>query len=189
MRDMGGHHFSGQAHAGLRIGNQPFGFFQSNDRAFKLAVRAGQIFGVFEQCLRELLGPAAQQLFLPLHVRYVSIDGHPSAIGQRRAFDADPAPVFALAFHVMWLKGKRAFDALFYQRFDVLHVAIFTACRDNPNGFLKARAGAHQVIRDLKHLAKPLVGHHKAQLAVIDRQSLFDQVQTGYCHGLNNGLR
>jgi hypothetical protein len=66
MADMGRRHLGRQAGARLHLGQLALGFLQLRDGGLEPAVRVGQLLGMFEKLVAQHLGPAAQQLLLPL---------------------------------------------------------------------------------------------------------------------------
>ena len=55
MGDMGGHHFGGQAGAGLGLGQPALGLLQLRDGGLELAVGAGQFLGMGQKLVGEFL--------------------------------------------------------------------------------------------------------------------------------------
>lgn len=70
-------------------------------------------------------------------------------------------------------------DAGAYEPFLVGDVAILARIDQVADRVLEIRAGLHQTIRQIEHFLEPPVAYRQLQVAVIDRQSLCDKVQSG----------
>jgi hypothetical protein len=181
---MGRHHLGGEPGAAFHLGQFALGLFERGDRGGKLAVRAGEFLGIGQNPLGEFLGPCAQQFLLPPNRGDVGIDRDPAALRQGRTLDRDGPAVGAGAFHVVRLEGARGLDPVADEAVDLAHLAILAVLGEKAHRVLEGRTGSDEPVRQAEHLAEGAVRGCEAEVAVVDRQRLLDEVQPGLDQGL-----
>ena len=130
---------------------------------------------------RKRIRPGVQQRLLLFDAGDVCVDGDPTPLRQRRAFDADSAPVGAGAFHVVRLKSAGDFDTFSDKGRDVVDGAVFAALCQMLDGVFECGSRCDQRVRQVKHLLKGCIADGQPQIIVINREGLRDQVQPRRC--------
>ena len=182
MGDMGRRHLGGEADARLHLGQPAFGLFKLRIGGGQFAIGLRQLLGMGQELIGQFFGMRAEQFLLPFDLGDIGIDGHPSAVGQGGTLDADRATVGALALHVMRHEGARLLDPVADEPFGILHLAIFAMGDEIADRVFETGARCHQMLRQAKHRAEGAIADRQAEIGIIDRQRLLNQVQTRARH-------